>query len=208
MTGALSGPRTGLDPTAVRRSGTEVVRRVAAVLGASLPVSPAFVRLARVLLAFFAGGWLTAMVVFVPDSAWTLETAAFSLTAMRSACLAAFVGLLVSPILVFRRTPWWIGLFLGATLGALAVWTYFFLWPHDWQASRWGATRAAGFFLSVYWKRLFPCAMAFGVAATWWSQRPVAPTRWEQVLEEESRTEVLILPLDPEPEQKEEVDER
>ncbi len=166
-------------------------------------MSPAFVRLARVLLAFFAGGWVTALAVFVPDSAWTLQTAAFSLMAMRSACLAAFLGLLVSPMLVFLRTPWWVGFLLGAALGAAAVWAYFFLWPHDWQASRWGATRAAGFFLSVYWTRLLPSAMAFGAAATWWSQRPVAPPRWEQVLEEESRIDVLIAPLDPEPEQKE-----
>ena len=104
-------------------------------------------------------------------------------------------------MLVFRRTPWWIGLVLGAAAGAAAVWLFFFLWPHDWQASRWGATRATGFFLSVYWKRLFPCAMAFGAAATWWSQRPVTPPRWEQVLGEENRTEVLLLSPDPEREQ-------
>ena len=203
MTTALWSTRARRFRACRRQCRAQVVSAVAAVQGATPSVSPDLVRLARVLLAFFAGGWVTALVVFVPDSAWTLETAAFSLTSMRSACLAAFVGLMVSPVLVFRRTPWWVGLVLGAALGAAAVWIYFFVWPHDWQASRWGATRAAGFFLSVYWSRLFPCAMAFGAAATWWSQRPVPQPRWEQVLEEESRIEVLITPLDPRPEQKE-----
>lgn len=170
-------------------------------------MSPSFVRLVRILLAFFAGGWAAAMVVMVPDSAWTFQTAALNINTMRAACLAMGIGLALSPPLVFRRTPWWVGIFLGLLAGGIGVWGFFFLWPHDWQAGRWGAYKSAGLFLAVYWKSLGPVVAAFGALAAWLAQRPVTAPRWEQALDDdEAKVEVLVTTpaVEPAPKQTEE----
>ncbi len=144
-------------------------------------IHPRWVRLGRVLVVFLAAGWLAGALVLATDEGQSLPGTLLHGMAMRSALAAVLAGLVWGPALAWTRLRWPAGVAIGLLVGLTALYVFFFLWPHGWQAGRLNAWKSAGLFARVYWRFLVPIAGLGGAVAAAWARRSVRPPRWALV---------------------------
>lgn len=142
---------------------------------------PWTIRLGRVLLVLALGGWVTGVLLLSSDADTSLRAAVLDRAALRAAVAGLLVGLPIGGLLSWLRPPVWLGPITGAVASLAGIWTYFYLWPHEWQPTRWEAWKSVATVVGVYWAWLLPGAVVAGLLAHAWCRMDLRQAAWQLV---------------------------
>ena len=107
-------------------------------------------------------------VLLATDDDTSALAAALSADALRAGLSGLVMGLVAGPVLAWLRPPVWSGPITGALASLAGTFTYFWLWPHAWQPTRWEAWKSLATVVNVYWPYLVPVALLAGCASHAW----------------------------------------
>lgn len=139
----------------------------------------ALIRVVRVFLVFGLSGWLTGVLLLSTNDDTTMLGAAGTGTALQCAAAGLLISVIFGPLLAWLRPPTWAGALMGPLASTTGIYTFFWLWPHSWQPSRWAAWKSVGVVADAYWEYLLPGALVAGAFVAWWVSRDVRPTSLE-----------------------------
>lgn len=144
-----------------------------------------WIRLARVAITFAVVGWLAGALVLTTNSDQDTVGAFVHPIAFRSGLAALLASLAWGPALAWTRLRWIWGAIIGVPIGLTAIYVFFFIWPHGWQAGRVNAWKSVTLFTTIYWRYLIPMSCLAGALSSVWAKRTVRPPRWVEIADED-----------------------
>lgn len=123
-------------------------------------------RMARVGVVFALFGLVAAVAILASNANTTLGEALQHPASWRGLLAAVLSTTFWGPTLTDKRVPLFVSPFLGCLAGITALFTYFLIWPPEWDISTW---KYVGIILMTYWYILVPSAMAAGILASLWN---------------------------------------
>lgn len=144
-------------------------------------MTPLQSRALRSVIAISGLSYLTAGCILATDADKTLPGTLLMLPSLRALGAGAIAGAAWAPLLSWSRLPLWGAALAGMPAGLTTLLSFFYLWPHPWQAGRGAAWKPAGIVATTYWYLLVPAGLIGGVLTALWCRRVPLP-RWEAAL--------------------------